>query len=351
MDPFLQLESERLGRSWRQYDAARLRDYLVQDVEDPRINLSSILTRHFVIATLFGARWAGLAAQEVRFAAAMNWLLALAKTSCAAELAAVRHALRQGVDNAEGLDLPPFLVESFAALPVKLGDLEVPNYIDAFLAGSRDEGGRVRPAPASFTVFQDLWRKTLDPSSLPADAASTVAGSQARLSVVEPACGSANDYRYWEAYGLARLLDYTGFDLCEKNVANARALFPRARFAVGNVFAVAETDRAFDCAVVHDLFEHLSPQGLAAAIREVCRVTRRSLCVGFFDMDEIEEHVVRPVDEYHSNTLSMVRTRELFARYGFTGQVLHIGSFLKWHLGAHTTHNPRAYLFVLHRTA
>jgi hypothetical protein len=33
------------------------------------------------------------------------------------------------------------------------------------------------------------------------------------LSVIEAACGSANDYRYFDRYGLAPLLSYTGFDL------------------------------------------------------------------------------------------------------------------------------------------
>jgi SAM-dependent methyltransferase len=387
MDPLLQLESERLARSWRQYDAAMLRDYLVQDVEDPRINAQSILTRHFLIATLFGARFAGLAEQEFRFAAAMNWLLALARKSSAAELAAVLHALRRGSDNAEGLELPKFLVEAFAALPVKVGELEVPNYIESFLAGTRVEAGRARLHQASFLVFQELWQRMLDEgratepapgsqatASMRKDAANATSAASApvavareqaqaapdtsntlgaaapRLSVLEPACGSANDYRFFAAFGLARRIDYSGFDLCEKNVANAQAMFPKARFAVGNVFAIDVADNAFDCAVVHDLFEHLSPQGLAAAVREVCRVTCRSLCVGFFNMDEIDEHEVRPVEEYHWNTLSMARTRELFARHGFTGQVLHVGSFLKWQFGAEATHNPRAYTFVLHRS-
>ena len=55
-----------------------------------------------------------------------------------------------------------------------------------------------------------------------------------RLSVLEAACGSANDYRFIEAFGLARLLDYTGFDLCEKNIFNAKQLFPMAQFNVDN---------------------------------------------------------------------------------------------------------------------
>ena len=94
--------------------------------------------------------------------------------------------------------------------------------------------------------------------------------------LLEPACGSANDYRYLAAFGIAGLLDYTGFDLCEKNVANARALFPRTRFEVGNVFEIAAADQAFALCFVHDLLEHLSPAGLERAVEELCR---RAVCL------------------------------------------------------------------------
>jgi SAM-dependent methyltransferase len=169
------------------------------------------------------------------------------------------------------------------------------------------------------------------------------------LSLLEPGCGSANDYRFVESYGLGSLLDYTGFDLCAKNIANAQALFPRARFEVGNVFEIDAPDRSFDICLSHDLFEHLSPAGLEVAIRQVCRVTRRSLCIGFFQMDEIGEHVIRPTEKYHWNLLSAGRMRELFASQGFAAQVAHIGTFLRQQIGCDNTHNPNAYTFFLDR--
>jgi SAM-dependent methyltransferase len=189
----------------------------------------------------------------------------------------------------------------------------------------------------SLNTFQELWTEAL--------AAEIPQG----VTVLEPACGSANDYRFLEAYGLARLLDYTGFDLCEKNIANARARFPAARFSVGNIFEIAARDQAYELCFMHDLFEHLSPEALPVAVREVCRVTRHGLCVGFFQMHELREHVIRPVDEYHWNTLSLERMRELFARHGFVGQVLNVGTYLHWQTGCGETHNPHAYTFLLSR--
>ena len=107
-----------------------------------------------------------------------------------------------------------------------------------------------------------------------------------------------------------RLVDYSGFDLCAKNIENARALYRGVSFAVGNVFEIAAADKAFDLCFVHDLFEHLSLEGMHAAVKEVCRVTRQGLCISFFNMDEIRDHQMRPVDEYHWNLLSMARMRD-----------------------------------------
>jgi len=72
-------ETENLKKSWMRYDRATLRDYLVRDVEDPRINVQSILTRHFLIERLFGKRFDPLAQHELRFALVVNWLLDLQK--------------------------------------------------------------------------------------------------------------------------------------------------------------------------------------------------------------------------------------------------------------------------------
>ena len=321
-----------------QHDPGVLQDYLVAGVEDPRINLQSILSRHFIARTLTGERFSSLMEQEYRFAAAMNWLRDLAKRLCdVGELELVLYALRHGADNAEGIEIPGFVVHTFAALPTAAGGLTVPNYIESFLSATRFVNGQAKLHKPSLEAFRKLWHKALA-AEIPA---------RKPLSVLEPACGSANDYRFLHAYGLARLVNYTGFDLCAKNIENARALFPGVSFAVGNVFEIAAPDKAFDLCFVHDLFEHLSLEGMQAAVREVCQVTRQGLCIGFFSMDEIRDHQVRPVEEYHWNRLSMARMRGLFADWGFAAQVVHIGAFLRQQIGCEQTHNPNAYTFLL----
>jgi SAM-dependent methyltransferase len=343
--PSLQEESDKLARSWMRHETGMLRDYLVAGVEDPRLNLQSVLSRHFLARALTGERFSALMEQEYRFAATMNWLIGLAgRLHDAEELELILYALRRGADNAEGIEIPGFIVQLFAALPTAAAGLGIPNYVESFLSGTQMETGKARLHEPSLDTLRDLWNQALaeeHPFSQPS------ALNPQPPSLLEPACGSANDYRFLHAYGLARLVSYAGFDICAKNVENARALFPDVSFMVGNVFEIAASDKAYDFCIVHDLFEHLSPEGMQAAVREVCRVTRQGLCVGFFNMDEIRDHQVCPVDDYHWNRLSMARMRELFAACGFAARVVHIGTFLRQQVGCEQTHNPNAYTFFL----
>jgi hypothetical protein len=266
----------------------------------------------------------------------MNWLLAAVQWQNPEEREILLHALKLGSDNAEGLPVPAFVCQAFSRLPCAVGALTVPNYLETFLSpGDRSADERREFA---CRTFENLWRTAL----------SSVAPPQFRLSVFEPACGSANDFRYIDTYGIAALIHYTGFDLCQKNVENARALFPATKFETGNVFDISRPDKSFDLCFVHDLFEHLSLEGLEAAIKEICRLTRQGLCLGFFNMANIPEHILRPVDDYHCNTLSLARIKESFARCGFDVQIIDVAAFLNEKIGCKFTHNPNAYTLILH---
>lgn len=339
MDPALQAETERLRQAWMRHEAGWLRDYLVTDVEDPRRNVQSILTRHFLLTALGEDRWQSLFQAELEFAAALNWLLEPAHgVRCAEDRTSVRYALRTGASNVDGIEVPPFLHRIYRQLPCAWQDHPLPNYLEAFLDLSDPPAGEEAQDRAVLDTFQRLWSAVLAGSTLP------------RPTVLEPACGSANEYRFFVSYGLAHHLAYTGFDLCETNIQNARQMFPTGDFRVANIFKIPAPDRAYEWAFVHDLFEHLSPAALPVAVRELCRVTARGLCVHFFQMDEIAETVVRPVGPYHWNLLSLEQTWRLFAYEGFDGQAIHIGTFLQHRTGCAWTHNPNAYTFFLFRT-
>lgn len=336
MNEALKQETDKLVRSWMQYDEAFLRDYLVASVEDPRLNVQSILTRHFLVAELCDNRFADLMRHELRFAVTLNWLVKHLTT--VEERHAILHALKRGADNAEGDPIPDVISQTFAALPANVGEIHIPNYLAELLAEDADAPAGKDCRQKALDLFLALWRTALAQQT------------PARISVLEPACGSANDYRFLDACGLSRLMEYTGFDLCAKNVANARNMFPHVRFDSGNVFEIAAGDRAFDLCFVHDLLEHLSPTGLEQAVAELCRVTRRGLCVHFFQMDEMPEHIVRVVGDYHINTLSLAKSEALFVQHGFAVQPLHIGSYLRQRVGSSATHNPNAYTFLAFRS-
>lgn len=342
MTPRLEQESENLLRSWMRHDAEMLLTYLVTDVEHPALNLQSVLSRHFLFRFLTAGRFDALMEAECRFAVAMNWMAtSLRKAPHPDDLALILYALQRGVSDAEGIEIPHFVGRIFAGLPAIVSGLAVPNYLEAFLADRRTRETEPGLGSSSLQTFFHLWRAAL--------ATGFEGAAYPRLSLVEPACGSANDYRALDACGLAPLVDYTGFDLCPRNVGNARGLFPGVRFELGNVFEIAAGDQAFDLCLVHDLFEHLSVEGLQAAVNEICRVTRRGGCIGFFNMDEIPDHEVQPVESYHWNRLSMARVRSLFVERGFLARVIHIGTFLREEFGCDQTHNPNAYTFYLSR--
>ena len=157
MDDSLRQETEKLARSWRQYDAPFLRDYLVADVEDPRLNVQSILSRHFLIASLCGDKFRELGLQELRFSGAMNWLANLAKNSGGAEESrAVLHALEHEADNAEELQIPHFVSETFHSLPACLGEITITNYVQNFLVSTDDAPTPQEPHTPSFNRFTSL---------------------------------------------------------------------------------------------------------------------------------------------------------------------------------------------------
>ena len=68
-------ESNLLRHSWERHAAETLDTYLVSGVEDPRINVQSILTRGLLCDALFPGRFARLIDEELRFGFVMTWLL------------------------------------------------------------------------------------------------------------------------------------------------------------------------------------------------------------------------------------------------------------------------------------
>jgi len=328
-------ETRRLQQAWVDHDEVWLEHYLVAGVEDPRINLQSILTRHHLIEQIPGNTAADLQREELAFAVCVGCLDRLAQQELDAdEWGLVHYALKEGFTNVEGIQVPLPLVEVYRRLVGEASDAQPPNYVEAFLREISGTGEVTESFRSLRGLFVGLWHERL-----------TLTDANGG-DVLELACGSANDYRFLVECGVASALQYTGVDLCLKNIRNAKARFPKADFRVGNVFHLELEDAAFGCCIAHDLFEHLSVEGLEIALSELCRVTRDSFCLGFFQMHEGEAHVVRPYEDYFYNTLSLPRVRAQLESAGFTVQAIHIGTFIRETLGEVRTHNESAYTLV-----
>jgi SAM-dependent methyltransferase len=307
---------------------AALCGYLVRDVEDPRINIQSILCRHFLIERLFGDRYSDLQEQEIRFGLVMNWLLRWVKGGVGIhQFQSVLMALLDGVDHSDDCDIPRYVSETFAGL-------SQPNYFFGALNWYPEDSAAGLPEYLVNT-FETIWSEVLT-----SECAKTI-------SVLEVACGSANDYRFLDSFGLSRFFTYRGIDLCEKNIANALRMFPDIRFEVGNALEIAADDASMDVCVVQDLFEHLSIEAMETAISEICRVTRNEIRAGFFNMADQEVHIVRPTEEYHWNTLSVSRTVGCFSRFASGVKAISIDAHLRSHYHCGDTHNRNAYYFIV----
>ena len=326
-------ESKALREAWMRHEDAFLKDYLVSSVEDPRIHFPSILSRGLAAELLFPGRCRELIWEEYRFGICMSYIQRVFQQRPSMGTGQLlRRVLEEGGNAMDSLPVPTYVHEAWRHLN-GLSDPQV-HYMAQCLDASTAPGGTQLPAKA-LGVLQDRWKAVLqEPSSK-------------ILKVMEPACGSANDYRGLHAIGLHRHLDYRGFDICPKNIANARELFPDTTFSEGNIFKMDAEDRSQDYVFVHDLFEHLSLEGMECGLREVCRVTRDLACLCFFNMAERSEHLVQARDGYHWNRLSLEKTCSFLRPLCRDLQVIHVSSFLGHAFGCHDYHNPGAYVLIL----
>lgn len=326
MDEALEGESARLKRSWDRHAADHLDRYLVYGVEDPRINVPSILTRAWIVDALFPSQFESLVSEELRFGLCMTVLVH------GLDQGHSRNATLAALERGDPGTTAPFVVDTYSRL--QSNDCAVPDYITAALSDPLDADGQRLPSSALDT-FAWLWRAEL------------AARSRKPLSVLEPACGSANEYRFLAAYGLDRFLTYTGFDISEKNIANARRRFPDADFRPGNVLDVDIEDDAYDLVFVHDLFEHLSERALVTALREILRVTRRQARLSFFNLADIPEHRFQDRGDYHWNTLSLPRMAQFLSRLAQYVDVIRIRELVGERFGFTDYYNQEAATLVV----
>ena len=231
-------------------------------------------------------------------------------------------------NGADSSDVPKFLCDGFRKL-------SFPNYISDLLSWVPQKEHEENIPDYLLNTFQEIWAQALEPEKA------------TPISVIEPACGSANDYRFLDSYALAPFLRYTGFDLNKKNVSNAKGKYPTVDFKVCNVFDIPANDNTYDCCFVHDLFEHLSAEGIEQAIQEICRVTAKKVCIHFFNMDDSNEHQIITNGAYHLNRLSQKKISRLFQNKADNIEIIHIDTFLEKRFGYSGTHNKQAWTWLI----
>ncbi|MCP5103984.1 MAG: class I SAM-dependent methyltransferase [bacterium] len=298
MEKILAQETENLQESWRNNDPGMMEEYLVTGFENPRLNMQSILTRHFFIRELFGNQFDDLMEEEMRFSVEIH------------------RALKQEEKRVEA-EVSPEMKKR-------------PRYI------RWKEVEQVVPGE-KWDSFITKWSAAL------------TGRKAAKLKVLELACGSANDYRFLHAYGIAQYLDYTGMDLAETNIRNAQKMFPHVDFRIGNAMAVAARDGEYDYLLVSDLLEHLSPMGLETAAGEICRVTAGKLLVHFFSMQDIPEHKINPIRNYFWNWLSRTKTRRLFEKWCKKIDIIWIREFLTLAYNYPEYYNKNSHTFFMEK--
>jgi hypothetical protein len=120
---------------------------------------------------------------------------------------------------------------------------------------------------------------------------------------------------------------------------------------VGNVLEIDAADGEFDCVVVHDLFEHLSPAALERALAEVCRVAGESLCLSFFRMHGGSAHEVVARGRYYWSGLSLPRVVESLAYHGARADGIWVGELMRGLFAGAETHNWGACTLVVSKDA
>jgi ubiquinone/menaquinone biosynthesis C-methylase UbiE len=284
-----------LERQWAAIPAGMLERYLVSGYQNPRINVQSILLRHFLTDQLIADGLDELKDAELRLAVELNETLRL-------------RALELGVTM--GSYLNP---RKHAAV----------RRVDEAIADRQDE-------------YVNRWRELLENRQGP------------RISMLELACGSANDYRTFVDSGLGAHIDYRGIDLTVKNIENARRRFPNIAFEVGDVRDVQHPDRSFDFVVASDIFEHLSIDGMERTLSEAVRLARRGVALTFFNMADVADHIVTPRKTYFWNRLSRARIEERLLAEFDSVRVIPIAAWLSERFGYEHTYNTHAYsIFAL----
>lgn len=322
-----QSEEQNLMRSWDRYPCEHLDTYLVTDIEDPRINCQSILSRALIADSLWPNEFTNLIDAELRFGIVLTWLLGQLKNGVN------RYDLIDSIGNDKGHSCPGVVRETY--LWLQSDACPITDYISITLGDCDPDKPEQLLCERAIDTFCEIWDIALQ------------GRHSERMRILEPACGSANDYRFIDRCGLSKFISYTGFDISEKNITNARIRFPKTDFRVASILSSGFVDESFDYLFVHDLFEHLSLEALNQALVEVMRLIRHQAWLHLFNAKDCIDHTIQSIDMYHWNLLSISRLCSTIQELGGRVEVVSVPSLLKKKFGCCDNFNPGAYTLLV----
>jgi ubiquinone/menaquinone biosynthesis C-methylase UbiE len=149
-----------------------------------------------------------------------------------------------------------------------------------------------------------------------------------RVDVLEIACGSGNDYATLQDIGLSAHIAYSGFDICGKNILNARARFPGVNIFEASILNAGLPDHGFDYLFVHDLIGHLSPEGMEVALREIMRLVRKEAWIHCYNVIDADRHDIRPISPYYRTRISAAQLTASLVQAGAEVEAVSISALL-----------------------
>jgi len=323
-------ENNRLRLSWNWIPESHLATYLGVMEQDQRINTHSILTRALLADTLWPGMFDGLINEELRFGVVMTWFLEQVKSG------RDRFKLIDDIFSpARAAAFPAVVQETVAWL--QTSSCPITDYAsEALMYVPLDEPYSYL-SEIALNTFMRLWSSQL--ADLRAD----------RITVIEIACGSGNDYKAIRDFGLADHISYSGFDICLKNVRNAQVLFPGVNFFEASILDSGLPDNAFDYAFVHDLLGHLSPDGMELALTEIMRIVRKESWIHCYNAADIKSHEIHPFNLYFRNRLSIPKFVESLEKCGASVEVIDISTMLNRKFGFVPDYTASSVSFIAHK--
>lgn len=96
--------------------------------------------------------------------------------------------------------------------------------------------------------------------------------------VLDVACGQCMSYPFFRIADLR----YVGLDITKKFIDASRERYPGIELYEANALNMPFGNASFDTVCCKDLLEHLKPEDVQPLIREMWRVTKLKMMIGFF---------------------------------------------------------------------